>query len=198
MVHRPGAFLILVPHSPQAIVLWYNVQGMEQPRESQQPMDKDNCTQATKGVSHREGLQRLSGRAWKALLIGVGVLSVGLAVVGIFLPLLPTTPLLLLAVACFVRSSDRLHHWLINHRWFGTYLRNYSQYRAITQWTRVTTLILLWLTLGYTIIAVVDPWPLRVLLALIGTGVTIHLFKLKTMTADMILDNPADQEVPKN
>ena len=66
----------------------------------------------------------------KWTLILVGSLSIGLAFLGIFLPLLPTTPFLLLAAACYLRSSDRFYHWLIYHKWFGNYIRNYREGRG--------------------------------------------------------------------
>jgi uncharacterized membrane protein YbaN (DUF454 family) len=122
----------------------------------------------------------------KGLLIFVGVLSVGLAVAGIFLPLLPTTPFLLLAAACFFRSSDRLYRWLITHKWFGLYIKNYREHKAITRYSKVVILLLLWGTLGYTTIGVISALAVRVLLLLIGVGVTLHVLSLKTLTPEMM------------
>lgn len=119
--------------------------------------------------------------ARRVFLLGVGFLSVGLAAAGIMLPLLPTTPFLLLAAACFLRSSDRLHRWLINHRWFGSYIRDYREYGGITRRAKSGTLVLLWLSLGYGIICVAGSAWLRVLLFLIGTGVTVHVLRLRTV-----------------
>ncbi|MGC9467598.1 MAG: YbaN family protein [Anaerolineae bacterium] len=112
----------------------------------------------------------------------VGVLAVGLGAVGIFVPLLPTTPLLLLAAACFVRSSDRLYGWLLHHRWFGTYIRNYREHRAVPLRIKITSLALLWSTMGFSALHVVESTWLRVLLFLIATGVTIHIVRLKTLS----------------
>jgi uncharacterized membrane protein YbaN (DUF454 family) len=124
----------------------------------------------------------------KGLLISVGVLSVGLATVGIFLPLLPTTPFLLLAAACFIRSSDRLYLWLITHKWFGPYIKNYREHKAITKRAKVAILLLLWGTLGYTAIGVISALAARVLLLLIGVGVTLHVLSLKTLTSEMLFE----------
>jgi uncharacterized membrane protein YbaN (DUF454 family) len=121
-------------------------------------------------------------RLRKGFLICVGVLSIGLAAAGILLPLLPTTPFLLLAAACFVRSSDRLYQWLITHRWFGSYIKNYREHRAITRRAKVIILLLLWVTLGYAAIGVASALAVRVLLLLIGVGVTLHILKLRTQT----------------
>lgn len=117
----------------------------------------------------------------KWLLISVGVVCVGLATIGIFVPLLPTTPLLLVAAACFMRSSDRLYQRLITHRAFGPYIRNYQEHRAITRRARIMALLLLWTTLGYTTFWIVGSIALRVILLSIATAVTVHLVRLKTL-----------------
>ena len=120
----------------------------------------------------------------RGLLAALGVLLVGLATIGIFVPLLPTTPFLLLAAACFIRSSDRLYHWLVSHRWFGRYIRNYREHRAITRSTKIVTLLLLWGTLGFAAIWVVSGILVRVLLLVVGAGVTIHMLRMKTLTRE--------------
>ena len=114
-------------------------------------------------------------------LILVGSLSVGLAFLGVFLPLLPTTPFLLLAAACYIRSSERFYHWLIYHKWFGNYIRNYREGRGIPLITKITAITLLWLTIGYSVLFVVPLLLVRILLIGIATGVTIHLLKIKPL-----------------
>lgn len=116
----------------------------------------------------------------KALLIAAGSLSVVLGVLGIFLPLLPTTVFFLMAAACFMRSSDRLYNWLIHHRWFGSYIRNYREHRAMTMEAKFSMLVTLWLTMLLTMIFAVSNWWLRGLLVCIAAGVTAHVLKLKT------------------
>ncbi len=128
----------------------------------------------------------------KLLLMSAGILAVGLGVAGIFLPLLPTTPFLLLAAACFIRSSDALYEWLTNHRWFGTYIRNYREHRATTRMTKIVTLALLWGTIGYSALAVVDGRLFRALLFAVALGVTIHVLSLGTIAAK----RPAEEERP--
>lgn len=122
----------------------------------------------------------------KVALVTAGLLAVGLALIGIFVPVLPTTPFLLLAAACFVRSSDRLYNWLIHHKWFGEYIRHYREHRAVTLQAKIVALALLWGVIGYTAIAVVSAWWLRGLLAVIAVGVTLHLIHIKTLTPDML------------
>jgi uncharacterized membrane protein YbaN (DUF454 family) len=122
----------------------------------------------------------------RILLTTAGFISLALGVAGIFLPVLPTTPFLLIAAACFVRSSERLYRWLLGHPWFGTYIRVYRQYHAITLSTKITSLTFLWLTIGYSVLYVIDALPLRLLLLAIAIGVTVHLVRLKNLTREML------------
>lgn len=134
----------------------------------------------------------------KGLLIFIGILSIGLATVGIFLPLLPTTPLLLLAAACFIRSSDRLYQWLITHKWFGSFIENYQEHKAITKHAKVLILLLLWGSLSYTIIGVLSALTIRILLLLIGVGVTLHVMSLKMLTPEMLSNKRRTNGVEKD
>jgi uncharacterized membrane protein YbaN (DUF454 family) len=107
--------------------------------------------------------------------------SVGLAAAGVVLPLLPTTPFLLLAAACFARSSDRAHRWLHNNRVFGRYLADYREHRGATLGTKVTAISLVWGGLGLSAFLVEPaPWVLAIL-AVIGVAVTWHLVSLRTL-----------------
>jgi uncharacterized membrane protein YbaN (DUF454 family) len=109
-----------------------------------------------------------------------GTVSVGLGILGIFLPVLPTTPFLLLAAYCYARGSAHFYHWLIYRSWFGSYIRNYQEGRGIPLWQKLLALALLWLTIGFAIGFVVSTWWLKILLLLVAVGVTIHLSKIKT------------------
>ncbi len=123
-------------------------------------------------------------RKW--ILVTIGTIAIGLGVIGIFVPLLPTTPFLLLAAACFARSSESLYTWLIGHRWFGGYIRHYHEHKAITLRAKVVALAFLWGVMGYTAFGTVTTWWVRVLLGAIAIGVTIHLLRLKTLTREML------------
>lgn len=111
----------------------------------------------------------------KALLIACGTLCVVLGVIGIFLPLMPTTVFLLLAAACYARSSERFHRRLVEHPWLGSYIR---QRHGMTVRQKVVTVTLLWVTLGATMIWTVEALWLHALLVLIGAGVTLHVARL--------------------
>ncbi len=111
----------------------------------------------------------------------MGVIALGLGLVGIVVPLIPTTPFLLLAAACFTRSSDRLYQWLIRHRWFGSYIKNYQEHRAITRRARVMALGVLWAAIGYTTLGIAAAWWLQLLLVLMAAGVSLYLLRLKTL-----------------
>ncbi len=124
----------------------------------------------------------------KILLIITGIISFGLGVLGIFLPILPTTPFLLLASFCFYRSSDKLHNWLNNHKIFGQYLYNYMKYHAVRRRVKIGAITMLWITLSISVI-LVDIIYVRVLLVAIGIAVSIHILSLKTLENIIKNDN---------
>ena len=116
----------------------------------------------------------------RSLFVIFGIISLILGGVGVFLPLLPTTPFLLLASYCFVRSSQRLHDWLMYRSIFSRYLQNYIQYRSVTLWTKIISISALWITITISFILVVNIFA-RIGLVLVLLGVTIHLARLKVM-----------------
>ena len=116
----------------------------------------------------------------KILLNVIGCIAVVLAILGVFLPLLPTTPFLLLASACFLRGSDRMHRWLRNHPIFGEYLRNFEDKRALPLRAKVLSLVLLWPSMTYSIY-LVKPLLLRIMLLAIAVAVTTMILRMKTL-----------------
>lgn len=110
----------------------------------------------------------------KHTLIIIGIVAVVLGVLGIFLPLLPTTPFLLLASACFARSSERLHRWLLTNELFGSYLRDFEQGKGIPLRGKIMAVGLLWASLGYSVFRF-SSIPLAALLIPIGIGVSTYL-----------------------
>ncbi len=117
----------------------------------------------------------------KFLLAILGCAALALGVVGIFVPILPTTPFLLLAAALWLRSSERLHGWLLNHRYMGDYIRNISENRAMPLHTKIVTLVLLWSTIIYCIAALGLAWWWRAALVAVLVGVTWHILSFRTL-----------------
>ena len=113
--------------------------------------------------------------AKRRLLIAAGTLCAGLGIIGIFVPILPTTPFLLLAAACYMRSSERSYQWLTHNRVFGVYVRNYIEGRGMPVRIKVVTILLLWLTIGLSITFAVQDLVIRIILVCIAVGVTIHI-----------------------
>ncbi len=105
---------------------------------------------------------------------------------GIFLPLLPTTPFLLLAAVCYARSSERWYNWLLYNRWFGSYIRNWHDGKGIPMKTKILSVVFLTLTIGYSA-AFVVPFVLgKVVLILIAVCVSIHILLFPTLEPDSI------------
>ena len=132
----------------------------------------------------------------RLLFLVAGLLSLGLGILGIILPILPTTPFVLLAAACFLRSSRRLYRWITSHRTFGPAIRGYLRYRAIGARTKVLALVTLWLVIGTTALFFVDRLWLRILLPAIAVGVTVYLSRMRTLTPEMREDLSRDRDSP--
>ena len=126
-----------------------------------------------------------------ALLI-MGHVSIALGLIGIFIPVLPTTPFLLLASYCFYKSSDRLHAWLMNHPLLGEKLRNYFEHRSVSRRTKITAIAFLWTSLLVSMI-LINIGYVRVIMAFVGTAVTVHLLALRTMPDLPISDHAEDE-----
>ena len=126
----------------------------------------------------------VSAGLWRALLVICGTLCVALGVIGIFLPLMPTTVFLLMGAACYARSSDRFYQRLISNRWLGSYIKNSREGRGMTRRQKATTLAMLWVGILATMIFTVTAWWLHLLLLAIALGVTIHVVKVPAFAAD--------------
>jgi len=134
----------------------------------------------------------------RILLIAGGTLSVVLGVVGMFLPILPTTPFLLLAAFCYARSSRRFYLWLTTNQWCGAYIRDYREGRGISRRHKALTILLLWTTIGCTAGLMVSLWWVRLLLLGIAVAVTVHILKIKARRpTTTIVEFPAGQELPE-
>ena len=116
----------------------------------------------------------------KGLLIFAGTLSIVLAVIGALLPVMPTVPFLLLAAACYARSSQRFYNKLLDNRLVGKHIRNHREGRGISVRHKVIALLMLWSTIGFSAVVVVQLTWVRVILLIIAVSVTVHLLMIKT------------------
>jgi len=116
----------------------------------------------------------------KHILMVSGIASVGLGLLGMFLPLLPTTPFLLLAGACFARCSEKAYNWLMTNRWCGKYIKNYREGQGISLNHKILSLSLLWITIGYSALFVAAYIWLKLLLFIIAGCVTFHILRMNT------------------
>ena len=114
----------------------------------------------------------------KVVLMGAGTLSLVVGIVGIFLPILPTTCFLLLAAGCYSRSSDTFYHWLMHNRWFGRYLSDYKLGRGVPVGLKVGSVVSLWLSIGYVVVFVLSLVWLQILLLTLALAITYHVLTL--------------------
>lgn len=125
-------------------------------------------------------------RIVRYLLLVAGTISLTLGAVGIFLPILPTTPFLLLSAACYLRSSERMHKWLMDNRWFGEYIKNYQAGRGIPIKTKIIAISTMWIAILYSTFFVVDEILVaQIALLVIAAGVSVHLIRLPTFKKQM-------------
>ena len=118
----------------------------------------------------------------RALLLVAGTVSLALGTIGIFLPILPTTPFLLLSAACYLRSSERMHKWLLGNRWFGEYIKNYQAGRGIPMKTKIVAMAFLWAAIVYSSFFVLDEILIaQVALLIVAFAVSVHLIRLPTL-----------------
>jgi hypothetical protein len=125
-----------------------------------------------------------NGSSSRALLgrimwIVAGTLFLIIGLIGIVIPLLPTTPFLLLAAACYLRGSRRMYDWLLGNRIFGKYLKDYYEKRGVPMRVKIGSVIFLWCTIGLSIIIIGD-LIIGIVLVIVAAGVTLHIASLKT------------------
>ncbi len=109
-----------------------------------------------------------------------GFLLVAIGVIGIFLPLLPTTIFLILASICFLKSSPKANDWLRNHKILGGYIDNYQNKTGLTRNAKIANIITLWTSISLSAVLLTNEFYFRIILLTIAIGVTIHLLMIKT------------------
>ncbi len=131
-------------------------------------------------IYRSERIRIVRSKPSKVLLIGLGFLFTGLGMLGIVLPLLPTTPFLLLAAACFARSSMRFYNWLLNNKLFGKYITSYLDGKGVPLSTKILSITILWISIVISAIFFVEIFWIKILLILIALAVSVHIIGIPT------------------
>jgi len=117
----------------------------------------------------------------RAFFFVAGSVFLAFGAIGIVLPILPTTPFLLLALACYCRSSKRMTKWVLNNKYFGSYIRRYKEGKGIPIKTKIIAITILWITISYSAFFIVNNWwIIQLILFAIAIAVTIHLIRVPT------------------
>jgi hypothetical protein len=119
-------------------------------------------------------------QAVRAAWVVAGSISLLLGIIGIFVPVLPTTPFLLLASACFLRGSERMHRWLLSHGRLGKYIRDFEAGRGIPARAKVVAIAMLWISIAFAVELVGHPVAAAAMLLVAG-AVTLYLLRLPTL-----------------
>lgn len=134
-------------------------------------MDQENC---------KDNIQIHQSAPLRLLFLALGIFFVCLGFVGIFLPILPTTPFMLLAAACFARSSHRFYRWLTTHMIFGPAIRDWRQHRALSRKTKAMAIGLIFVTFGVSIGFFIQAPTLRIILIFLEVTVILFLLSIPT------------------
>ena len=143
------------------------------------PISKTTCTFAS--IHQRTNMYIKPSRAIRYLYTLLGFISLLLGIIGIFVPLLPTTPFLLLTAALFFRGSPKCYDYLLNHPLLGTYIQNFRLHRAIPLSAKIIAITLIWTTLLYCAFTLTQHWGLRLLHIALATGISVYLLSFKTL-----------------
>ncbi len=114
------------------------------------------------------------------LLLIIGFISVGLGFAGIFIPVLPTTPFLLLSAAIFARTSPRFYNWLITNRYFGSYIHNYRNGNGIPLKSKIIAITMVWTSILFSVLFLINNIIADIILIAIAIAVSIYLLSIKS------------------
>jgi len=117
----------------------------------------------------------------KYIYIALGYIFVGLGIVGVFLPIMPTTIFLIIAAAFFARSSERLYNKLLAHKQFGSLIRNYRERRGMPLRAKIISITMLVTAISYSVFFVAESMWLKIILAMICIGVASYILSLATV-----------------
>ena len=146
------------------------------------------CSIMSKKVEYAEGRtiieiyngENIMNNLRKAILIIFGSFFILLGFIGIFLPLLPTTPFILLGAACYIKGSQKLYDWLINNKLFGIYIKHYYDGKGIALNIKLITIAFLWTSIIFSVVFVVPGQLFKIILLFIAVGVTWHIISIKS------------------
>jgi len=117
----------------------------------------------------------------KGILVISGTFFLVIGIIGILIPLLPTTPFLLLSAACYIRGSEKIYNRLIKNKWLGEYIKNYQNGKGIPKNVKIISIIFLWITILFSTFIIVYNIVIRIILIVIAFIVTIHIITIKTL-----------------
>lgn len=117
----------------------------------------------------------------KILLMIIGTISLAIGIVGIILPVLPTTPFLLLSLYCYLKSSKRLYNFILSNKYLAPYVKDYISGKGIPLGAKKKAIFLIWLTMSLSIIFIVDKLFLRVILVIIACLVSAYIWTRPTL-----------------
>jgi uncharacterized membrane protein YbaN (DUF454 family) len=133
-----------------------------------------------------EKVQISSNRLARLLLIIAGWFFVALGIIGIFLPVMPTTVFLLIAAACFARSSEKFYYWLLNNKYLGKLIKDYREHRGMPLRAKVIAILMLNIAIGYSALFAVKILWVQILLFAIAIGVTLYIISIKTIRTNSV------------
>jgi hypothetical protein len=121
----------------------------------------------------------------RVLFFTLGLTFLGIGAIGIVLPVLPTTPFIIVSALCFGKSSKRFERWISNNRYFGSYIENYKTKKGVPLDVKIKSIIFLWVMLLVSIFFFISNIYIQILLMVVGVGVTAHIWVFKTMDASV-------------
>ena len=115
----------------------------------------------------------------RSFFLTLGSVFLGLGAIGIVLPILPTTPFVIVSAFCFANGSKRVEKWLLNNEYFGSYIENYRNKTGVPKSVKIKSIVFLWMMLAISAL-ITKNLLIAIMLIIVGIGVTIHLYLLKT------------------
>ena len=124
----------------------------------------------------------------KILLMTIGTISLVLGIIGIVLPVLPTTPFILLALACYMKSSKRMYMFVLTNKYLGPYVKDYISNNGIPIKAKKRATFLIWITIGFSVLFVIDKIFLRLILLIIASIISIYIWTRSTPKINNVED----------